>query len=118
MSKLGISVCVLLFSVLISAISQIILKKAANKTYKNTIAEYVNPMVIGAYGMFFLSTLLTMFALKYVPLSLQPILESTSYLYVTVLGYFFLKERFTKRKAAGLALILVGILVFSFHGVG
>lgn len=111
-------VCVLLVSVLISAVSQIILKKAANKTYKNTIAEYLNPMVIGAYGMFFLSTLLTMFALKVVPLSLSPILESTSYLYVTVMGYFLLKERFTKRKLLGMGLILVGIIVFSFQGVG
>lgn len=113
MSKLGMSVCLLLFSVLISSISQIMLKKAANKTYKNTIAEYVNPMVIGAYGIFFLSTLLTMLALKYVPLSMSPILESTSYLYITVLGYFFLGEKLSRRKLAGLGLILAGILVFS-----
>lgn len=107
------SVCLLLFSVLISSISQIMLKKAANKTYKNTIAEYVNPMVIGAYGIFFLSTLLTMLALRYVPLSMSPILESTSYLYITVLGYFFLGEKLSRRKLAGLGLILAGILVFS-----
>lgn len=103
---------------MISAISQIILKKAANKQYKNTLAEYLNPMVIGAYGMFFVSTLLTMVSLKYVPLSMQPILESTSYIYVTVLGYFFLKEKISKRKLMGLALIFLGILVFSFQGVG
>lgn len=118
MNNLQISVCILLFSVLISAISQIILKMAANKTYKSPIAEYVNPMVIGAYGMFFLSTILTMVALRYVPLSLSPILESTSYLYVTVLGYLFLKEKLSKRKLVGLGLILVGIFVFSFQGVG
>lgn len=118
MSKLGTSVCILLLSVLIASISQIILKKAADKTYKNVIAEYVNPLVIGAYSLFFLSTILTMIALKYVPLSLSPILESTSYIYVSILGYFFLKERFSKRKLLGLGLIFLGIFVFSFRGVG
>lgn len=118
MNKLSISVCVLLVSVMIASVSQIILKKAADKKYKSVIAEYVNPMVIGAYGLFFLSTILTMIALKYVPMSLSPILESTGYLYVTVMSYFFLKERFSKRKLLGLGLILLGIFVFSFQGVG
>ena len=54
MSSLGISVCLLLLSVFISSVSQIILKKAADKTYESTLKEYMNPMVIGAYGRFFL----------------------------------------------------------------
>ena len=51
--------------------------------------------------------------LKNIPLSMQPILESTGYIFVTVMGYFFLKERIGKRKMAGIALILLGILIFS-----
>ena len=51
MSSLGISVCLLLLSVFISSVSQIILKKAADKTYESTLKEYMNPMVIGAYGL-------------------------------------------------------------------
>ena len=57
--------------------------------------------------------ILTMLALKKVPLSMQPILESTGYIFVAVMGYIFLKERLSKRKLAGIALILVGIIVFS-----
>ena len=75
--------------------------------------EYLNPLVIFAYGMFFCSVILTMLALKNIPLSMQPILESTGYIFVTVMGYFFLKERIGKRKMAGIALILLGILIFS-----
>ena len=37
MSSLGISVCLLLLSVFISSVSQIILKKAADKTYESTL---------------------------------------------------------------------------------
>ena len=41
-----------IFSVFISSCSQILLKKGANKTYKNIIQEYLNPLVIGAYTIF------------------------------------------------------------------
>ena len=69
--------------------------------------------MIGAYGMFFCSVILTKLALKYVPLSMSPILESTGYIFVSVMGYFFLKEKFTKRKLAGFALILAGVIIFN-----
>ena len=113
MNRLEISVCILLLSVFISSVSQIILKKAAGKVYDSTLKEYLNPMVIGAYAMFFCSVILTMIALKYVPLSMSPILESTGYIFVSVMGYFFLKERFSKRKLAGFAMILAGIVIFN-----
>ena len=113
MSSLGISVCLLLLSVFISSVSQIILKKSADKTNESTLKEYMNPMVIGAYGLFFCSVILTMLALKHVPLSMSPILESTGYIFVSVMGYIFLKERFSRRKLMGFALILAGIVIFN-----
>lgn len=113
MSEYTCSVLLLLISVLISSVSQIILKKAALKKYPTKLAEYLNVLVIGAYGLFFLSTVLTMLSLRHVPLSMQPILESVSYIYVSVMGYFFLKERFSRRKILGIGLILLGIFVYS-----
>lgn len=103
-------------SVLVSSISQVMLKKSANKVYNNALKEYLNPMVITAYGLFFLSTVITVFAYKYVPLSSGPILESTGYVFVAVLGYIFLKEKFTSKKVIGMILILLGILLFSHGG--
>ena len=47
MNRLEISVCILLFSVFISSVSQILLKKAANRTYESPLKEYLNPLVIG-----------------------------------------------------------------------
>ena len=103
----------LVASVVVASLSQILLKKSAQKTYSSIIREYLNPLVIFANGMFFCSVILTMLALKKVPLSMQPILESTGYIFVAVMGYIFLKERLSRRKLAGIALILVGIIVFS-----
>ena len=113
MNNMTYSVILLLVSVFISAVSQILLKKATYRHYDTKLREYLNPYVIIAYGMFFVSTILTMLALKTVPLSMQPMLESNSYIYVSVMGYFLLKERFSKRKILGICVILLGIFVYS-----
>ena len=105
---------VLLLGTFISAVSQVILKKAALKTYPSKIAEYLNFPVILAYSLFVLTTFMCIFAYRVVPLSFGPVLESTSYLYVTVFGVLFFKERITKKKAIALAFILAGIVVYAF----
>ena len=91
------------------------LTEKSSQQNEDHIREYLNPLVIFAYGMFFCSVILTMLALKYVPLSMSPILESTGYIFVSVMGYFFLKEKFTKRKLAGFALILAGVIIFNLN---
>ena len=104
---------ILLGSVFISSISQLLLKKSAQRTYPNKIREYLNPYVIVGYLLFFGCTLISMYALKVVPLSMAPILESFGYVFVAVLGFFFLKEKFTRRQLIGSALIILGIVVYS-----
>ena len=108
---------VFVVSVLISSISQVMLKTSANKSYSDRIKEYLNPTVIIAYGLFFLSTLITVFAYKVVPLSLGPVLESTGYIFVAVLGVVLLKEKMSRRKLFGMILILTGIALFSLGGM-
>ena len=105
-----------LCSVLISSISQILLKKSADRTYDSRLKEYLNPLVIIAYGMFFCSMMITMYCYRYVDVSAGPIFESAGYIFVGVLGYIFLKEKFTAKKIIGMLLIMIGIVVFSFGG--
>lgn len=107
---------VFLCSVLISSISQILLKKSADRTYDSRLKEYLNPLVIIAYGMFFCSMMITMYCYKYVDVSAGPIFESAGYIFVGVIGYIFLKEKFTAKKIIGMLLIMIGIVVFSFGG--
>lgn len=106
-------ICIYVFSVFISAISQILLKISAKKNYRNVIKEYFNPLVITAYGIFFCSSILTIIALKCVPLSLAPVIESAGYIFVAILGYICLHETIGKRKAVGIFFIFVGIIVSS-----
>lgn len=100
-------------SVFISSVSQILLKKAAGKKYPNKLREYLNPFVITGYLLFFGCTILSMFSLKVVPLSMAPVVESLGYIFVALLGFFFLKEKFTKRQLIGTALIILGFVVYS-----
>ena len=104
-------VFIYVFSVFISSISQIILKKSADKKYDSKIKEYLNPLVMIAYGIFFLATLVTIYAYKGIPLSLGPILETTGYLWISLLGYSVLKEKIGRRKILGLTVVIVGIIV-------
>lgn len=105
---------ILLLGTFISAVSQVILKKAALKTYDSRIKEYLNFPVIFAYTLFILTTFMCIFAYRVVPLSYGPVLESTSYLYVTLFGVFVFKEKITKKKVIALGLILAGIVLYSF----
>jgi small multidrug resistance pump len=104
-------IAVFVFSVFISSVSQIMLKTSTKTEYQRVIDEYLNPRVIVAYIIFFCSSLLTIFAYKYVPLSMGPVLEASGYIFVTVLGYFCLHETIGKKKALGMVCILAGIAV-------
>lgn len=108
---------VFIVSVLVSSISQVMLKSSANKDHGGGIKEYLNPTVIIAYGLFFLATLITVFAYKVVPLSMGPILESSGYIFVAVLSVAVLKERMSRKKLIGMLLILIGVALFSCGGM-
>lgn len=104
---------VLLVSVFISSISQVMLKKSANRQYDSPIKEYLNPLVIFAYVLFVGTTLLSVIAYRGIPLSLGPVLEATGYLYVTAFGVLLFKEKMTRGKVVALALILGGIAIYA-----
>ena len=86
----------ILIGTFISSVSQVLLKKSAMKTYS--------------------STLLSVMAYRGIPLSMGPILEATSYVYVTIFGARIFHETVDKRKLTGLCLIICGILVYSLFG--
>lgn len=113
MNELILYSVIMLVSVLISSVSQIMLKKSAQKTYPSKLREYLNPMVITAYILFFGCSFITMYALKVVPLSMAPVIESCGYIFVALLSFIFLKEKLTKRQLAGMALIIIGIVIYS-----
>ena len=112
-SEFALNLGIMLFGVLISALTQIVLKKAALKTYYAWWKQYLNAPVIFAYAVFILSSLCSVIALRVLPLSLMPVWNSAAYLFVALFAFLIMKERPGKRKLLGLGVILVGIAVFS-----
>lgn len=105
--------CFILLGVFISAVSQVMLKKASQKKYDSVIKEYLNPLVVFAYVLFVGTTFLSIYAYKVVPLSMGPILEATSYFYVTFFGVKIFGEKMNKKKWIALFLIVIGIVIYA-----
>lgn len=112
MVKDNISFIVYIIAVFVSAISQILLKISANKHYENIVKEYVNRYVISAYSLLFGTTLLTIWALKNLTISMGSVLETLGYLFVALLSKIFLKEKISRTSFFGYTCIIVGIVIF------
>ena len=108
---------IFLFSVFIASVSQILLKKSANKNHANEWREYLNKCVVSAYFIFFISTILTIIAYKGIELKYGPIIESVGYIFILIMSKIFLDEKITKNKLLGIFLIVIGIFVFSCDSI-
>ena len=104
-------ILILLLGTFISSVSQVMLKKSADRSYASPLQEYLNPLVIGAYVLFFASTLMNVWAYRAVSLGLGAVLEATAYLYVTFFGVTIFHEKQNARKYLALALIIAGIIL-------
>ena len=102
----------MLISVSIASVSQILLKKSALQKYDSVIKEYLNPWVIGGYGMLFLSMLMSVYAYSGVDFKNGPVIESLGNVFVPVLSWFVFGEKLSVRKIAGIFCIMLGIMVF------
>jgi len=106
-------IAIVLFSALLVAFSQILLKKSALKTYSSWMGDYFNIYVISAYFILFITVFLNIIAYKGIDLKEGPVIASASYIFVLILGRIFLNEKITKMKVFGNILIILGIIVFS-----
>ena len=104
-------VLIYLITPLLSAVSQLILKKAADNPRFTGLRAYLNLPVILAYGLFFGCMLLNVLALRTLDLTVASVLEASSYIYVMALSFFFLKEKITPRRLIGNIVIIVGIVL-------
>lgn len=97
-----------LVSIFIASLSQILLKKGA--THKNI---YINKHTLIGYGLMGFSTLFTLIGYRGVSLSASQMLQSLSFVFVSILSYIFLNEKISKRNIIGLLFIIIGIIIYS-----
>ena len=99
-------------SVILSSVSQILLKISAGKKHESFLKEYLNIWVIAGYGLMAAATLTTIAAYQGMDYKNGPVIESLGYILVMLLSYLILKEKVTGRKLLGYVLILAGVAVF------
>ena len=96
-----------------SAVGQILLKQSAGKKYKSAIFEYLNWRVITAYGISFSVLLLNTYAYTKVDMRYGAVIDTFSFVFVMVLSYLLLKERFNKGQLIGNLIIITGVMVYT-----
>ena len=96
-----------------TAISQVLLKQSAEKEHKSWIFEYLNWRVITAYGISFSVLLLNTYAYTKVDMKYGAVIDTFSYVFVMVLSYFILKEKFTTGQLIGNLMIITGVMVYT-----
>ncbi len=99
-------------AVVLSSISQMLLKKAAKIGYANVIREYLNPWVISGYFLLAVSTICVIFGYRGLDFKNAPVIESLGFPLVMVLSRIFFGEKLTKNKLIGMGLIIFGVFVY------
>ncbi|HIX60072.1 MAG TPA: DMT family transporter [Candidatus Blautia gallistercoris] len=97
----------------LTAISQVLLKQSANRTYRHPVFEYLNWRVILSYGIFFGVLLLNTYAYTQVDMKYGAVIDTCSYLFVMILSWLLLKERFSRGQLIGNLIILTGIFIYT-----
>lgn len=99
-------------SILCTGIAQTFLKKGSSNKFSYT-RNMLNINTIVGYTLFFMVTVLNVYALQKLPYKLLVAWVPLSYAIVSFFSFVFLKEKFNKNKIFGTVLILAGIAVFS-----
>ena len=111
-----LSLLLVFIAVLLSAISQVLLKigSANQGKRKNSILDpYYNLHTVIAYGLLFFATIISIIALVEIPLKVFYAIASLGFVVVVVLSWMILKEEVNKKMVIGIVLIVLGIVVFN-----
>ena len=104
---------VVILSVFAAACAQMLLKQGARKEYGSWWRQYINPWVIGGYGIMACSLVLNIWCMsKGVQVKEMSVIESMSYLFVPVLAFMLFKEKLTAWKICAIAIIIGGVIIF------
>ena len=104
---------IVILSVFAAACAQMLLKQGARKVYSSWWRQYINPWVIGGYGIMACSLVLNIWCMsKGVQVKEVSVIESMSYLFVPVLTFMLFKEKMTMRKISAIAVIITGVIIF------
>ena len=96
-----------------AACAQMLLKQGARREYASWWRQYINPWVIGGYGIMACSLVLNIWCMsRGVQVKEVSVIESMSYLFVPVLAFMLFKEKLSVRKICAITIIIGGVILF------
>lgn len=95
---------------LINALGQIFIKKGSVEL--NKLRSYM--LLIIAYSLFLISTVVTIYVLTFIPTKYFAILIAFNFILTTLFSYFILKEKVGKYTIIGTLLVFIGVIIFSY----
>lgn len=99
-----------------NAVSQIILKKSAEKTKEmKFFQKFLNKSILIAYIIFGLVCLINIYAYRGVDFKYGGSINAIGQIFVLVLSASFCNERLSKNRVVGSVLITLGILIYSLR---
>ncbi len=101
----------LLIMTLMGSVASLFLKRASESDGIRSMLFDINLYVGG--GLYFLSAVINIWVLRYLDYSVVLPLTSLTYMWTMILSYLILNEKITKRKIAGVILILIGAVFVS-----
>ena len=103
---------IMVLCALLSAFSQILLKKSTLEKHSSFIRNFLNAKVIIAYSIFALTLFMNIYAFTGIPYKLASVLNASAYLFTMLLSAWLLKDRISWQCAVGNGLIILGIVIY------
>ncbi|GEM_PF-3810274 len=96
---------------IINASGQVLMKQAAlTKNNKKMMLLYL----CLAYGIFLVSTVLSVYILKYISMKYFTVILAFNFIVTTLFSMIFLKEKIGKKTLLGTIIIFIGVGIFSY----
>jgi drug/metabolite transporter (DMT)-like permease len=104
---------ILFLCVVLTSVSQLLLKFGSGGEGR-WWQSFVRLQTLLGYGLLTLVTILMVFVMQRLELKFVTAVQALIYVLVVIGARFVLKERLTKNRIVGLALIVAGVVVFNF----
>lgn len=108
MSKVILSLIILVMTILGATASYFLKKASAEKGIAAMLKKY--NIYLGGI-LYVIAALLNVYVLRFMDYSVVLPLTSITYIWTMLIAYWFLKERITRRKIVGVFCIVVGVCI-------
>lgn len=103
----------IILSMILTCVSQILLKYSTTKKHESLLSVYLNLYVISSYIMLGISILVGVVAYTEMDYKYGPVFMSLNYFIIMIASRVIFNEKITRNKLIGNILIVVGVIIFA-----